>query len=130
TIGRLLARELSSSYRIKGNSRSGTPVEGAEVAQGDVTDADFLRDQLEGVDTVIHLAADPSPRASWESVLSNNIDGTYKLYEAALETGVRRVIFASTNHVTGVLTEQAVDMDTTVPYRPDSYYGISKATGE
>jgi len=129
-IGRLLAEELSKLYRIRGNSRSGTQVQGAEVARGDVRDLEFMRRQFEGVDTVIHLGADPSPRASWESVLYNNIDGTYKVYEAARLAGVKRVIFASTNHVTGILTEKVVDMDQNTPFRPDSYYGISKATGE
>lgn len=86
--------------------------------------------QLQGCDTVIHLGADPSPRATWESVLENNIDGTHVLFEAARLAGVGRVIFASTNHVTGILTEQALPMDPNVPVRPDSYYGVSKALGE
>ncbi len=130
TIGKYLAEALSGEYRIRGNSRSGTPVKGAEVAKGDVRDFEFMRQQLEGVDTVIHLGADPSPRATWESALNNNIDGTLQLYEAARHAGVKRVIFASSNHATGILTEKAVDMDPETPFRPDSYYGISKATGE
>jgi len=129
-IGRVLGRELGQEYDIAGNSRSGTPVDGATVAKGDVLDRSFIRSQLSGVDTVIHLAADPSPRATWESISANNINGAYEVFEAARLGGVRRIIFASSNHVTGILTEQAVDMDTTVPIRPDSYYGLSKAFGE
>lgn len=129
-IGRLLAEGLSKRWTVRGNSRRGTPVPGAQVSKGDVADASFIQRELEGVDTVIHLAADPSPRASWESVLKNNIDGTYKVYEAARQAGVKRIIFASTNHTTGILTEKVVDMDTSVPFRPDSYYGVSKALGE
>lgn len=129
-IGRVLARGLSDAYELRGNSRRGTPVPGVQVAKGDVTDGEFMREQLQGVDTVLHLAADPSPWASWESILANNIDGTYKVYEAARLGGVKRIIFASTNHVTGILTEQVVDMDHTAPYRPDSFYGVSKVAGE
>jgi len=129
-IGRYLVAGLSGEYKIRGNSRSGSPVEGAEVARGDVRDLEFMRRQFQGVDTVIHLGADPSPRATWESVLHNNIDGTQKVYEAARLAGVRRVIFASSNHATGILTEKAVDMGPDTPFRPDSYYGISKAAGE
>lgn len=129
-IGRILAEGLGKEYELKGNSRRGTPVPGVQVSKGDVTDGEFMRQELQGVDTLIHLAADPSPRASWESVLENNIDGAYKVYEAARQAGVKRIIFASTNHVTGILTEQVVEMDHNTPFRPDSFYGVSKAAGE
>jgi len=130
SIGRALAQGLAGEYRLKGCSRRGEPVPGVEVAKGDVRDVEFLGRQFEGVDTVIHLAADPSPWASWDSVLENNIDGTQKMFDAARLAGVRRVIFASTNHVTGILTERVVEMDESAPYRPDSYYGVSKVAGE
>src|SRR5690606_38664691 len=110
-IGRVLAQGLAGEYELRGNSRSGDPVEGVRVAKGNITDGEFMRRELEGVDTVIHLAGDASPRASWQSVLENNIDGTYQVYEAARLAGVRRIIFASTNHVTGILTERAVEID-------------------
>lgn len=129
-IGRILAQGLADEYELKGNSRRGTPVPGVQVAKGDVTDGEFMRRELEGVDTLIHLAADPSPWATWESVLENNIDGAYKVYEAVRQAGVKRVIFASTNHVTGILTEKVIDMDHNAPIRPDSFYGVSKAAGE
>lgn len=130
SIGRALAAGLAGEYRLKGCSRRGDPVPGVEVAKGDIKDLEFLRREFEGVDTVIHLAADPSPRASWESVLHSNIDGTRNVFEAARLAGVRRVIFASSNHATGILTERAVEMDENTPYRPDSFYGVSKAAGE
>lgn len=83
-----------------------------------------------GVDSVIHLAGDPSPRASWASVQRLNIDLTANVYEAASRHGVRRVIFASSNWVmaghrpgTGPLT---TDME---PY-PINPYGVSKLVGE
>lgn len=129
-IGRLLTQGFQGEYTIRGNDRKGSTVPGAEVAAGDIADTAFLLDQFAGVDTVIHLAADPSTRATWESVRQNNIDGTYAVFEAARQAGVRRVIFASTNHVTGILTEQAQEMDASVPMRPDSLYGVSKAFGE
>lgn len=130
TIGRILATGLQERYRVRGNARRAADVPGAEVAVGDVSDGAFMREQLEGVDTLIHLAADPSPWADWSSLLTSNIDGTYQVYEAARLAGVERIIFASTNHVTGILTEQVVDMDVNVPVRPDSLYGVSKSFGE
>ena len=129
-IGRLLAKAFKDEYDLKGNGLRAEPIPGVRVAAGNVRDLEFLADQFQGCDTVIHLAAEISPRASWESCLRNNIEGTYAVYEAACQAGVRRVILASTNHVTGILTEKAQEMDTSVPVRPDGYYGVSKAFGE
>jgi len=53
----------------------------------------------------------------------------YNLYEAARRHGVRRIVFASSNHVTGFYRQDEV-IDPTVPPRPDGYYGLSKAYGE
>jgi len=47
------------------------------------------------------LAADPRPNAPWESILNKNIIGTKNVYEIAHKYGVNKVIFASSNHVTG-----------------------------
>ncbi len=107
----------------------------------DVTDYDALLEALAGHDIVVHLAANPSPEADWASVSEVNIDGTYNVYEAATETGLDRVVFASTNHTTNmyntadptepesmVETPDVVDPDD--PPRPDSYYGVSKVAGE
>ncbi len=52
-----------------------------------------------GADAVMHLAADPSPRASWESVVRLNFDLTMNVYEAAARGGAKRLIFASSNWV-------------------------------
>lgn len=91
--------------------------------------------------TLIHLAADPRATAPWESVLSNNILGTYNVFEAAREVGVKRVIFASSHHVTGAYDGLDPDLllhkqpdprriSVSDPIRPDSEYGVSKAYGE
>jgi NAD+ dependent glucose-6-phosphate dehydrogenase len=53
--------------------------------------------QFADVDTVIHLAGDPSPGTSWASAQRLNIDLTANVYEAAVAKGVRRVVFASSN---------------------------------
>jgi L-arabinose 1-dehydrogenase [NAD(P)+] len=100
-----------------------------------------LTEAFAGNSTVVHLAGNPSPEADWESVLQTNINGTYNVFEAARQAGVDRIIFASTNHVqhmynaadpgspelTGTDTRPVSPDD---PARPDSYYGVSKLTGE
>jgi uronate dehydrogenase len=83
---------------------------------------------LEGVDAVVHLGG-VSTEQPFDAVLSANIVGAYNLYEAARIQGVKRVVFASSNHVTGYY-RQSETIDPTMPVRPDGYYGVSKAFGE
>jgi nucleoside-diphosphate-sugar epimerase len=93
------------------------------------------------LEAVIHLAGNPKVDASWESVLKSNIIGTRNIFEAAREFGVPKVIYASSNHVTGAYhgfepslykyTEPGPPMISPKdPIRPDSDYGLSKAFGE
>lgn len=83
-----------------------------------------------GVDTVLHLAGDPSPRASWASAQRNNIDATQNVVEASCRAGVRRVIFASSNWVlAGHRFETDLLDAATEPY-PVNPYGVSKLAGE
>ncbi|MGA9399998.1 NAD-dependent epimerase/dehydratase family protein [Haladaptatus sp.] len=108
----------------------------------DVSEYDELSDALSGHDVVIHLAANPSPEADWRSTVDVNIEGTRNVFEAAREHGIRRVVFASSNHAVGMYnaadpTEtETLELDTVRPVyhddppRPDSYYGVSKVTGE
>ncbi|SRR6266508_735050 len=99
--------------------------------------------QFSPLDSLIHLAGNPNISASWESVLSANIVGTRNVFEAAREFQfqVRRVIFASSNHVTGAyegfepnlhlhIQPEPPKISVQDPIRPDSDYGVSKAFGE
>lgn len=104
---------------------------GEEFRRLDVADLSAMEAALDGVDAVLHLAGQPSTAATWSSVLRDNIDGTRAVFEAARRQGVRKIVFASTNHVVGFYNvERAWPIDTTVPIRPDSLYGVSKAFGE
>ncbi|ODR79616.1 epimerase [Haladaptatus sp. W1] len=108
----------------------------------DVTDYDALSDALSGHDVVVHLAANPSPEADWRSTVDVNIEGTRNVFEATREHGIRRVVFASSNHAVGMYnaadrtktetmtTGTAEPISHDDPPRPDSYYGVSKVTGE
>jgi uronate dehydrogenase len=83
---------------------------------------------LEDVDAVIHLGG-ISVEAPFEDLLEANIRGLYNLYSAAQKQGVKRVVYASSNHAVGFhpVTE-VVDID--APLRPDSLYGVTKCFGE
>ncbi len=132
---RLLDREPLAHEDLPGD------VSTDDVVVADITDPDAVREAVDGVGAVIHLAGDPRPDAPWESVLRNNIDGTQSIFSAAAEAGVDRIAFASSNHAVG-----AYETDERTPdlYRPDdqfrldgsefprpsNLYGVSKASGE
>ena len=98
------------------------------VLTGDMHDAPLLARAVDGVDAVVHLAGEPT-EASWEAIRDANIEGCYRVVEAARVAGVRRFVFASTNHVVGHYPRQQPLDDTCMP-RPDTRYGVSKAFGE
>jgi uronate dehydrogenase len=54
-----------------------------------------------GVDTVFHFAADPEAYHPWPDLIGPNLDALVNVYQAALAGGVRRFVFASSNHVMG-----------------------------
>jgi nucleoside-diphosphate-sugar epimerase len=107
-----------------------TPGDGHEVLWLDVADAAACAAACAGIDTVIHLAADPSPEAEWEgSLLDNNIRGVVNVFRAASEAGCRRAIFASSVHAIGGYPPDTPIPDDAPP-RPTNLYGASKAFGE
>jgi NAD+ dependent glucose-6-phosphate dehydrogenase len=59
-----------------------------------MADVDAVTHAFEGMDVVVHLAADPRPDASWDQLLESNIVGARNAFEAAVRTGVKRVIYA------------------------------------
>lgn len=100
-----------------------------EFVQASVTDMDAVRDACRGADLVVHLAGYRSERP-WEEILQNNIHGGYTVLEAAHNEGVRRALLASSGHAVGfVPAAKAAASDAPVP-RPDTFYGVSKATLE
>jgi hypothetical protein len=103
--------------------------QGEEVVCASVTDLAAITEACRGVDAVIHLGGQ-SLEARWERILEVNIDGTYKLFEAARRAGVPRVIFASSNHAVGYHTPDEYPLSEDAPTLPDTYYGVSKVNGE
>src|SRR5262249_43578283 len=125
---------LRESYdlRLLDVREPSTPVEPREEFRlVNVADLSAVEAAFEGVDAVLHLAGQPSTAATWSNVLRDNIDATRAVFQAARRRGIRKVVFASTNHVVGFYNlERAWPIDTTGPIRPDSLYGVSKAFGE
>jgi NAD+ dependent glucose-6-phosphate dehydrogenase len=83
-----------------------------------------------GVDTVLHLAGEPSPRASWAAALRDNIDATHNVMEASCRAGVRRLVFASSNWVLAGHRFGTATLDAATEPYPVNPYGVSKLAGE
>lgn len=129
-IGRYLtARWLDRYDLVLSDLRPPDELYGLPFIQADLADFNAVQNACWGVDTVVHLGADPRMAAPWDSLLPANIVGLYNLYEAAAEAECRRVVFASTvNVVAGYPKERQVH--THMPVRPLNLYGASKAWGE
>jgi nucleoside-diphosphate-sugar epimerase len=100
-----------------------------EFVQASVTDMDAVTKACEGVEAVIHLGG-ISLEAPWADILDVNINGTYTVLEAARRTGVKRVVFASSNHAVGFHTPDEYPLAAAATPLPDTYYGVSKVAGE
>jgi nucleoside-diphosphate-sugar epimerase len=142
TIGRTIHEPLSDSYDIYGLDLC-EPFSN-RVFESDISDFDQVLEimrSLKPLPYVIHLAAESNATANWNSVLKPNIIGTRNVYEASKDVGVKRIIFASSNHVTGAyegfaphlhlhLHQEPEKVRISDPIRPDGDYGVSKAFGE
>jgi nucleoside-diphosphate-sugar epimerase len=136
-IGRAFFRTAHERYRLRLADRM--PISAAalhpdgaahEAIQLDLVELAACERACEGIDTVIHLAADANPAASFsESLLDDNIKATYNVFRAAKDQGCRRVIFASSAWVMGGYAPD-VQLGTDAPTRPSNLYGVSKCFGE
>ncbi len=101
-----------------------------DVVSLNVADLDACRKACLGIDTVVHLAASASPESGfYESLLDNNIKGTWNIFQAAHEAGCRRVVFASSVH-TVIGYPPRIQSNESTPYKPVNMYGVSKCFGE
>lgn len=99
-----------------------------EAMQVDLADRAAVHALLEGVDALVHLGG-VSVEAPFDDILQANILGLYNVYSAAQKQGVKRIVYASSNHAVGFHPVTEV-LDIDAPHRPDGMYGISKCFGE
>ncbi|MFM1988160.1 MAG: hypothetical protein RJA99_1117 [Pseudomonadota bacterium] len=103
-------------------------VDGETFVRADLADPAQCAAIVEGIDAIVHLGG-YSVEGPWDAILQSNIVGLHALYEAARVAGVKRIVFASSNHAVGFY-RRARTIDHAVPVRPDTRYGLSKAFGE
>jgi len=130
-LGSALRSRLTANcdiLRLSDKSGCGEAGPGEEILLADLADAAAVDAAVAGCDAIVHLGG-ISVEAPFEAILQANILGVYHLYESARRHGVKRVVFASSNHVTGFY-KQSETITADHPARPDSYYGVSKAFGE
>ena len=142
-IGGFVGPHLSERYQVRALNRR--PVQGFETVRADISDLDAIRPAFESVETVVHLAG--LIEGADSDIVTANIDGTYNVFEAARQAGVKRVVFASTGSVAGgygadepyrhILAGEyskaprqwrMIRHDD--PVRPNGMYAASKAAGE
>jgi len=130
-LGRVLRPRLKAyceTLRLSHRADFGPAADGEEIAIVSLEDKAAMFELLKGVDAVVHMGG-VSTEQPWEPILAGNIVGMVNLYEAARKNRVGRIVFASSNHVTGFYRQDEV-VGPHDPVRPDGFYGLSKAFGE
>ena len=130
-LGRELRPRLKAYcdvLRVSDQNDLGVAAVGEETQTADLANASDMQTLLKDVNAVVHLGG-VSTEQAWAPILASNIVGMVNLYEAARLQGTKRIVFASSNHVTGFYRQDEV-IDNKMPPKPDGFYGLSKAFGE
>jgi uronate dehydrogenase len=130
-LGRVLRPRLKRICRVlRASDIAAMDAAGAgeEVVVAPLQDGAAVDALVEGCDAIVHLGG-VSVEGPFEPILQANIVGVWNLYEAARRHGTKRIVFASSNHVTGFYRQDEV-VSPLDPMRPDGHYGLSKAFGE
>ena len=114
--------------RVSHRKEFGAAGPGEEVVLAELSDKAQVHELLRDVDAVVHMGG-VSTEQPWDAILAGNVVGMVNLYEAARKHKVKRIVFASSNHVTGFYRQDQV-VSPRDPVRPDGFYGLSKAFGE
>ena len=113
------------------------PATDIRAIQGDIRDLSALRQAARAQEAIVHLAGIPSPRhGSPQEIFITNTVGTWTVLQAALLSGVRRVLICSSDFATGLLHQPPsvmpgyLPIDEMHPLCPTEVYGLSKQLSE
>ena len=144
-IGGVARERLQGNYTLSALNRS--VVSGVACHQADIADLDAIRPAFENQDVVVHMAANAHGGSGWATLHQANVVGTYNVFEAARQAGVKRVVYASSGstiagweneHPYGALVAGRYDevgeswpmITHETPVRPKGIYGSTKVWGE
>ncbi len=130
-LGRVLRprlKRLCRVLRLSDIAAMDPAGDGEETVVTPLQEAAAVSALVDGVAAIVHLGG-VSVEGPFGPILQANIVGVWNLYEAARRHGTRRIVFASSNHVTGFYRQDQV-VSPLEPMRPDGHYGLSKAFGE
>ena len=130
-LGRILRDRIkpwADIVRLSDLADIGQAREGEEIVQCDLADKAAVLALMDGVDAVLHFGG-VSTEQPFDVIMQGNILGVANLYEAIHKCGVRRTVFASSNHTMGLYKSTDL-VDAGMPPRPDGFYGVSKVFGE
>jgi uronate dehydrogenase len=124
-LGSKLRRHLEGRYPLRlldKDPRGDKAIVQAELARWEQP----WVEQFQGVDVVVHLAADPTAHQTWPNVIEPNLDATIHVFQASIPGGVRRVVYASSNHVMGGYKDDptVTRLHTDLPPRPGARYVV------
>jgi uronate dehydrogenase len=131
-LGQVLRARLKAYcdvLRLSDRSNIGAAGEGEEIATVDLADKAGVHAMLQGVDAVVHMGG-ISTEQPWDQILAGNIVGAVNLYEAARLQGVKRIVFASSNHVTGYYRQDEVISPNTPPPSQTASTGCPKPSAK
>lgn len=128
-VGTHLRRELAGRYKfVLSDLRKIIPKKNEAFIRADISKTSDALKVTRGVDAVVHLGG-YSVEGPWAPILKANIVGCYNLFEAVRRNGVKRMLFATSNHAVGFYRRDQ-SIDHRVYPKPDGRYGLSKVFGE
>jgi len=146
-LGKVLCKRLSKEHEVTILQRTPIETEFRQV-KADIGVYQDVCDAMEGVDAVIHTAAQQDGRldpAQYHLFFDTNIKGTFNVLQVALERGIKKLVVSSSIVVCGTLSRamaslmsgkmpdhggKAVRIDENVPLRPENIYDLSKVVNE
>jgi nucleoside-diphosphate-sugar epimerase len=134
--GRAVVRDLlDHGYEVRGVDLTPPADKLAPFLVADLTDLAQAHEALAGARSVVHLAAIPAPGLQTDEVtFRTNVASTYNVFSAAVELGLRRIVWASSETILGLPFDREqptnVPIDEDDPIYPQSTYALSKAVGE
>jgi nucleoside-diphosphate-sugar epimerase len=124
-LGQILRRHLEGRHPLRLldiDPRGDESIVAADLSRWDMGWVERFR----GVEVVVHLAADPVAQQTWPRLVAPNLDAMVNTFLATAACGVRRVVFASSNHVLGGYADdpEPASLTAETPPRPGAKYWV------